>query len=303
VKFAHIINPVNAPANSELGIVQPITLESIRVAINFTENNPEVALYAVCYPEDRVMVPDYIKNLPPLQRSVQDVAKLSGNKKYPLITDVLNAVYEADNADYLIYTNMDIALMPGFYKALAQLIIEGNYDAMLVNRRGISAKYKSAEQLPLMYADMGSPHPGFDCFIFKRDLLPKLQLTNICLGVSFSEVALVHNFIAFAKNLKLIDDMHLTFHIGKEVMPPLAAEYYNHNRKVYEQQIYPVIKHLLVLDKFPYSELPLAKRMLKWMLNPSFRTHQLAELEGKSLLRRLKFRVDSIRFSVMDKLR
>ncbi len=303
MKFAHIINPVQVPEHSELGIAQSITLESIRVARNFTENEPEVVLYAIGYPEDRAMIPEYFTMLPYLHRSVQDVGKFTGNKKYPLLADVLKAVYDADPAEYLIYTNMDIALMPGFYKAIAQVISSGQHDALLVNRRGLSEKYTSPEQLPLMYADMGSPHPGFDCFVFKRELFPQFILANICLGVSFSEVAMVHNFIAFAQNPKLIDDLHLTFHRGKEVMPPLNQEFYQHNRTSYERDIYPAIKHLLVLEKFPYSQLPWPKRMLKWMLNPSFRTHQLVELEGKSLLRRFKFKLDSIRFSILEKLR
>jgi hypothetical protein len=131
--------------------------------------------------------------------------------------------------------------------------------------------------------------------------MPQLVLENICAGVSYSEVALVHNFIAFARNLRLVDDMHLTFHIGTEVMPPLDPEYYNHNRREYETKIYPRIKPLLNIMKFPYASLPFHKRIIKWMLNPSFRTHQVLEMEGKSFWRRLKYRVDAVRFKWLEK--
>lgn len=302
VKLAHVINPVNAPAGSELSVIQPITFEAIRKAHEFCGGKPYVELFTVSFIEDHAIIPSYFKKLPDLQNSVLDVAKFSTIRKYPLMKDVFNALYDGSKADYLIFTNMDITLMPHFYVAVESILQEG-YDALLVNRRGIPGKYNKVEELPLMYAEFGKPHPGFDCFIFKRELLKKLQLENICVGVSFSEVALVHNLIAFAENLKLVDDLHLTFHIGSEVMPPLNPEYYGHNRREYETKIYPHIKPLLNIRKFPYATLPFYKRMLKWILNPSFRTHQVAEMEGKSFMRQLKFKLDGLRFTVLEKLK
>ena len=302
MKLAHIINPVKVPAASELGIAQPITFEAIRVAKEFASGKVEIELYTVCYEEDREIIPAYFNQLPNLLRSVLDVKKFSGSKKYPILTDVLHALYNASNADYLIFTNMDISLMPQFYVAVSEMLEEG-FDALLINRRGISTKYKTFEELPLMYSDFGKPHPGFDCFVFKRGLLDKFILENICVGVSFSEVALVHNLIAYAEKLKLVDDLHLTFHLGSEVMPPLNQEYYLHNRNEYEQKIYPQIKPHLKIRNFPYSELPVHKRILKWMLNPSFRTHQVLEMEGKSLGRRLKYKIDGLRFALLNKIR
>ena len=302
MKFAHVINPVNAPAGSELSVIQPITFEAIRKAYEFCGGKPQVELYSVSYPEDHVVIPDYFSKLPDLQRSVLDIGKFSTKRKYPLMLDVFKAIYHGSEAEYLIFTNMDITLMPHFYTAVAEILEEG-YDALLVNRRGISGKYTKVEELPLMYAEFGSPHPGFDCFVFRRELLSKLILEDICVGVSFSEVALVHNFIAFAQNLKLVDDLHLTFHIGREVMPPLNPEYYGHNRKEYELKIYPRLKPLLDIGRFPYAELPIHKRLIKWALNPSFRTQQVVEMEGKSFWRRMKFKIDAVRFGVFDKLK
>ena len=302
MKFAHVINPVNAPAGSELSVIQPITFESIRKAYEFCEGKLQVELCTVSYPEDHAIIPPYFKKLPDLKRSVLDIAQFSTIRKYPLMVDVFNSLYQNSDADYLIFTNMDITLMPHFYTAVADILRAG-HDALLVNRRGISGKYTKVEELPLMYAEFGKPHPGFDCFIFKRELLSKLMLEDICVGVSFSEVALVHNFIAFAENLKLVDDLHLTFHIGSEVMPPLNPEYYGHNRKEYETKIYPRIKPLLDIGKFPYSYLPLHKRLIKWALNPSFRTQQVIEMEGKSFWRRMKYRLDEMRFGWLDRLK
>lgn len=302
MKLAHIINPVKVPAASDLYFAQPVTFETIRVASQLAQSKVEVELYTVCYPEDAEIIPGYFTTLPPLQRSIQDTGQFNRNKKYPFIADILSSLYNSTQADYLIYTNMDISLMPQFYIAVAEILKEG-YDAVLINRRGISAKYKSIEELPLMYSDYGKPHPGFDCFVFKRELFPKLILENICIGVPFIEVALTHNLIAFAQKLKLVDDLHLTFHIGTEVMPPVDKQYYTHNRNEYEQKIYPRLKPHLDISKFPYAELPIYKRMIKWALNPVFRTHQVAEMEGKSLSRRIKYSIDSWRFGLLQKLK
>ena len=302
MKLAHIINPVKVPATSDLHVAQPVTFETIRLASQLAQNKIDVELYTVCYPEDTEIIPAFFTPLPPLQRSIQDVGQFNRNKKYPFIADILTSLYNATTADYLIYTNMDISLMPQFYIAVGELLKEG-YDALLINRRGISARYKSIEELPLMYSDYGKPHPGFDCFIFKRELFPKLILENICIGVPFIEVALTHNLIAFAQNLKLVDDLHLTFHIGTEVMPPVDEQYYTHNRNEYEQKIYPRLKPHLDISKFPYAELPIYKRIIKWALNPVFRTHQVAEMEGKSLGRRIKYSIDSWRFGLLQKLK
>lgn len=302
MQIAHIVNPFKAPAASEAAMFQPITFESIRVAKEFAQREVAVELYAIGYEEDSDTVPDFVTFLPPLSRSVLDFGKFAHPKKYPLLTDVLNAVYKASNAKYLLFTNMDIALMPQFYLAVNELLKQGA-DALVINRRGISKRYNSVSRLPLMYSDYGKPHPGFDCFVFKRELLGKFIFEKICVGVSFSEVAFMHNLIAFAENLKLIDDLHLTFHIGTEVMPPLNPEYYRHNRSEYEQKIYPQLKPHLHLHKFPYSELPLPKRVLKWILNPSFRTHQVLKYEGIRGWRAFKYRIDEWRFGMMEKLK
>lgn len=302
MKLAHIINPVKVADTSDLYVAQPITFESIRIATEIAKGKVGVELYTVCYSEDRDIIPEFFNRLPDLERSVQDFGKFTRIKKYPLISDVLQAAFAASDADYLIYTNMDISLMPQFYMAVATILKEG-HDAVLINRRGISAKYKSIDELPMMYSEFGKPHPGFDCFVFHRALLGKLILDNVCIGVPFIEVALTHNLIAFANRLKLVDDLHLTFHLGSEVMPPVDEQYYWHNRNTYEQKIYPQLKPHLDISKFPYAGLPIYKRMIKWVLNPVFRTHQVAEMEGKSLGRRMKHTIDGWRFGLLEKLK
>ncbi len=300
--IAHIINPFKAPADSPFVKAQEVTLESMRVAKGFAAGKVEVELIATTFPEDAAVVPADFKGCNQLTDSVLQHGHFSRQRKLPLIREILANALGCSSAPYMVYTNMDIALMPQFYVAVDALLKQG-HDALLINRRGIATDYNGVEDLPLMYSDYGKPHPGFDCFVLKRSLVQQLLLENICIGVPFLEVCLVHNMIAYAEKLKLVDDLHLTFHLGMEVMPPVDEDYYRFNREEYERKIYPKLKPLLEIGKFPYATLPFYKRMMKWALNPVFRTHQVSEMEGKNFLRRMKFKLDGLRFSLMDKIK
>lgn len=298
IKLAHIVNPVNAPVGSELYMVQPVTFESIRRAKEFAGMGIEVELYAVGYEEDRPVIPDLFEKLDDLDRSLLDYSVFTKKKKLPLIGDILRKLYDNTDSEWLIYTNADICLMPQFYSAVAAMIAEG-HDAILITRRRISKQYTAVDQLPMMYSELGGSHPGYDCFVFHRSLLDRFILDHICIGVPFIEVAMLHNFIAFAKNLKHADGLHLTFHIGMEVMPPVDQEYYRYNRGIYENNILPKLRPLLDINKFPYATLPFHRRMARWMLNPCFSTAMVAELEGKGLGRRIKMLLDEIRWRMI----
>jgi hypothetical protein len=134
-----------------------------------------------------------------------------------------------------------------------------------------------------MYADLGKSHPGFDCFVFHKDLLHQFILDEICVGISFLEVGLIHNLLAFAKNPLYVPDAHLTFHIGMDVLVPRKQNpFYWHNRTVYFQKIEPLLKDKFLLAKFPYSKEKRIKRALKHALNPSLFTRNYLHLEIKN---------------------
>ncbi|MBX2909001.1 MAG: hypothetical protein KF706_05180 [Chitinophagales bacterium] len=300
LRVAHILNPVAVNKNSDLYYAQPITFESMRRAKLFVQDKVQVEFLSVQYEEDEKVVPEYFTKLPNLQRSVRDVSGFEKVKKFPLIADILLAAYNNSSAEYIIYTNTDITVVPHFYEAAAALIAEG-YDAVTFSRRRIENKWTSIEDLPLALAEMGKLHPGYDCFILHRSLIPKFILSNICIGTGFVSVALIHNLIAFADKPLITDKLHLTVHLGLEVMPPLEQNVYRFTRSDYEQNILPKIKPLLQLHKFPYSALPWHKRMVKWMLNPNFSTQILVELEGKNFRRKIKGLIDEVRFSMLGK--
>ncbi len=300
IKLTHIINPVKVTESSDLYKSQPITFASMIRAKSYTENLCQINLCTTHFEEDKSIIPEGFLSLSNLTRSVLDVnPKLSG-KKLPLIADIFDKFNEVPDADYYIYTNADIALMPYFYNVVHQYVIQG-YDAIVINRRRISKKYADEDNLELMYADLGKSHPGFDCFVIKKELIRSLVLDHICVGIPFVEVALIHNLFSFAKKPLFLPDTHLTFHIGLDVMPKRNKAFYWHNRLIYFRKIQPILKPHFNLSNFPYATLPLHKRAIKWALNPGLFTRIFIELETKSIVTKVKYLLNEWRWRLLQK--
>lgn len=233
IKIAHITHPVKVGESSDLNIAQPITFESMRIAHEFAKETVDVRLHALQYHDEaRIPLPQVFNRVPDLTRSIGDVKAFKQPRKLALIKDILDALYEADDADYLIYTNVDIALQPYFYQTAADIINQG-YEAFVINRRSISNRFTSIDELPLMYAEIGKIHPGFDCFVIHRDLYKKLDLGRICIGTTKIGVTLITNLICKAKKFRLFENSHLTFHVGvaREWQDDRFKEYVEHNER------------------------------------------------------------------------
>ncbi len=300
VKIAHIINPVKVTESSDLYNAQPITFKSMVEAKKHAALENNINLYTTQFDEDKGITPSDFKILSDLTRSILDLnTKLKG-KKLPFIKDIFEKFNEVDDAEYFIYTNVDIALMPYFYSVVINYISAG-HDAIIINRRRLNKNYSSPNELQIMYADLGKSHPGFDCFIFKKELLSQFVLGNICVGIPFLEATLVHNMVSFAKNPLFVTDKHLTFHIGMEVMPKIYKPYYYHNRVEFFKNIYPKLKPFFTLQKFPYAALPMYKRAIKWMLNPSVFTLNYIDLERKNIFEKTKTVLNEIRWRILQR--
>lgn len=300
MKIAHIINPVKVSENIDLFNAQPIAFESIWIARNFSTYKDNIILCTTQYEEDLSIIPNYFKILSNLEKSVLDIDSVLTGRRLPLIKDIFEKLKQIPEADYYIYTNADISLMPQFYDAVHQYISQG-HDAIVINRRRLTKQYNRVQDLPLMYSDLGKSHPGFDCFIFHNDLLDKLVLGNICIGVPFLEATLIHNLFSFAKKPILIADSHLTFHIGMNVLTSRSNLFYTHNREEFFQNIQPKIKQYFSIKKFPYGSLPPHRRMIKWILNPSLFTINYLDLEGENMLQKTKAYLDEIRWRILQR--
>ncbi len=246
LRLTHIINPVSVTEASDLFVAQPVTFETMRRAKLFAVNEIEVNLITTQYPEDHSIIPEFFSKTKDLERSVLDFGAFEKKRKLPLLQDILQRAVEYDpKADYIVYTNVDIAVQPHFYSFIYQKIQEG-YDAFVINRRTVSENY-TLKTLEEAYADYGEAHPGYDCFVFKLILHEKMELNNVAIGVSKVGITLLANLITFADNLAFFKKEHLTFHIGEDKvwLNKNLNDYYLHNCN----EAYKVYK--LLLNKKP----------------------------------------------------
>ncbi|MFT6923817.1 MAG: hypothetical protein ACJA1C_002837 [Crocinitomicaceae bacterium] len=279
-KIAHIISPFIAPKGSEMSTVQPITFESMRRAKLYAVDQVDVELFSSQFPEDRSIVPEYFTATPDLQRSVLDVGELEGTRKLPLLKDILDALHSHSDADYFVFTNSDIGLMPQFYVAINDMINEGD-DGFIINRRRISDKYNSIEQLDQMYSEVGEMHNGYDCFVFKRELYKKFNLGEVCVGIPHIGNTLAHNLFCWCNDFKLYTNKHLTFHIGMELVKKWGDDtYLKHNYNSFRAVLKTLVPDLKIAN-IPGAGHVFMKRHFKWLMNPTLHYPTLMRLDFK----------------------
>lgn len=233
-RLAHGVNPVAAPAGSPFRRVQEITFNTMTAARSFSEGEVHVDMVTAQYEEDRSVIPDVFRTTPDLDRSVLDAAPFRKKKKLPLLADILERLYHHTTADYLLFTNVDIALQPHFYAAVAR-IADAGHDAFVINRRTLPDTFGSVADIPLMYAHLGEDHKGYDCFVFHRRLYEAFDLGRVCVGTAWVGRALLANLALLAANFTELRSAHLTFHIGDDCSwrNDDFADYLEFNRREY----------------------------------------------------------------------
>jgi len=232
----HIVNPYEAAPRSEEARIQKLTLHTMSIA-RATASLP-VTVSAVTFADETVDVPQGFALTRSLKRSSQDLASFARPRRLPLLFDVLEEGARGASADFIVFTNMDIALLPHFYPAI-QRLLEAGFDGLLVNRRTIYKYGLDPGLLPLMYADMGEPHDGFDCFVFPARLLAQFEKTPVFIGIPEVARALLFNMVALCDRILILRDAHLTFHLGddKAWAAPDLADYHRHNLQAAQQVI------------------------------------------------------------------
>jgi hypothetical protein len=231
--FCHIINPFPCPENSEHGIASAITYESLRIAVEEARKHGiQIEVKAVVLHGDEIAIkpPAELSGL--LERTVQDIRPLHPKRAYPLISDILRIGAESTDCDYLIFTNMDIAVQPDFYRQLNH-IVENRFEPgtpFTIYRRNIPSRFNSIDQLPEMYRENGQVAYGYDCFVFPKSYVAQLDLGNCCIGAAHFDYLL---FIALDAvsgfRVKRINDLSLTFHIGNDIAWSSQINYIEHN--------------------------------------------------------------------------
>ncbi len=266
-------------------------------AKEFAKGQIEVDLLTTQYPEDHAIIPSYFTITEDLDRSVMDVGNFEKTRKLPLIKDILDKAAESSpNAEYIVYTNVDIALLPHFYLFVKSKIEEG-LDAFVINRRTISSEF-DLDSLALAYSAIGAKHPGFDCFVFRRDLLNSFNLGSICIGANWIGRTMFANLITYCDTHVLFKDEHLTFHIGEDGAWLISdfSEFDKHNK----QELYRIMEELTseIQDTERLRGLEEIKRFMDdYGLNP------MADKPAynPSLWTRLKKKVKKVIKSILDK--
>jgi len=292
MRISHIINPVAVDNSSDLFIAQPVTFKSMQVARDYSHDQVSTNIYSAQYAEDRALVPDHLKTTTDLQRSVLDFGNFQKKRKLPLIKDILDRLYASDDSDVMIYSNVDIALMPHFYISVMK-IIESGYDAFVINRRTIPKNFTTPEQLYLMYPQMGEKHPGYDCFVFKRNMYPEFNLGKAVIGANWIGRVLISNLICHAKRFNVFEDLHLTFHIGddRSWKTPENSAFDNHNEKELHRILLDYKNRGLVDGK------PLVKKFLHQIEHPP-----QTQLNQTSKARQIKNTIKNMLIQAIQKI-
>lgn len=216
IVLAHVICPyVSDSRNNE----QQITMESMRRAKRKTIRQARVELYGAVLRDDQSAVPSDFVTLPYLNRTTAtEYPGLLPPRQMPFLDDILSRLYKASpNADYYIYTNVDIGVQVNFYDRIMELIDMG-YDAFSINRRTIDREVNgtniTADTLDIAYQQDGEKHPGHDCFVFKRDI--RISYHDVFLGFPYIGKIMVESLTRHAQNYTIFREEHLTFHLGHD---------------------------------------------------------------------------------------
>lgn len=281
-KIGHIINPYQVSEGSEDDIIQQLTIESLIQAKNNHVHTSEIALISVTHETDKIDFPSCIINANPLTRLVGDVDPTCIEKPLPLLCDIIQRGANALEADYYVYTNIDIIVCPDFYSEISQIIDDG-HDAFVINRRRVGKEYLNLPLNNKMFSELGLLHNGYDCFVFKKDIIPKLDLGMVCIGIPHVGNTLFYNLIQHSKNFKLFTDKFLTYHIGYELVKNWGNKaYLNHNKKEFKRISKSATKEIDI-RLFPGSNRSFFKRHFKWLMNPTINYPIIAVHDIKNL--------------------
>lgn len=275
--FLHIVNPYPCKDNSSAYKEQAHTLHALSVAKKNYQG--EVTQCGVTFPEEIISIPNSLIIHPVLQSSLPQFC--NSEKKLPLLNEILGIAKTYEKCEYVIYSNMDIIPSPSFYSYINHQLEQ--HDALVINRRRIDRSFLGTkiENQYLIFSEAGKEHPGFDCFVFKRGLIDQFELGHVCIGIPHAENTLLHNLIAFSKNLQVISNAHVTFHIGMELHKQWGTKTEERfNFAEYKAQLKKLKPHLR-LSNFPGNSDGFCKRHFRWLMHPSFSYPLMLSLELK----------------------
>jgi hypothetical protein len=236
VRIRHVVPTVGASAPPQLQQVQQITIESIERSVAFTRPEFDVEAFSVHF-HDEVVVSGGLTDCPSLQRSILDLGNFAIPRRLPLLADVLAALDDPSEYDVAVYTNADIAVQPYFYELIGELMASG-YDAISITRRTVHPPFGSTAA-PVLAAQVGTPHPGHDCFVMRSSIVEQLDVGEVALGVRYVGRAFLWALQLAAPRYRTFGDLHGTFHVGDDRAWSDARldDYLEHNTQAVTQVV------------------------------------------------------------------
>lgn len=257
MKIAHIVNILEIQPKHEssyLHIAQPVTLKSMLDAKLQSKNPEDIDLIAVKHKNENIECPEGFRMASDLTRYCHDVfSELPKTRDLPLISDIFHALNQSSEADYFIYTNIDIGLFPDFYDRIYDIIENHAYDFFTVNRevmpKFIENELIDQHNFQQIFNIEGEHHPGTDCFIFKRDLLKKADFGRAFIGLPPIARIIYSTLLEHCregKHMRIMSGDRFTFHIGNDSVRKTndvfnIANYEEAIRCGHENAVFPVI--------------------------------------------------------------
>lgn len=239
MKIAHIINVTEIDESkkvSYLHVAQPLTMKSMVLAKDKATDTVTIELVTVKHKTEEVAISPDFKLATDLEtyawEHIEALRIQATHKPLPRLTDIITSLYEASSAEYFIYTNVDIGLYPDFY-IFVKSTIEKGFDGFCINRRELPKKNEGTlldeSNIDLVFATEGAKHGGIDCFVFKRGIVPYLNLGNVYIGYPPVGLLLMTRIKKLSQKFTWFKDEKLTFHIGSDRAWKSSGESYQNN--------------------------------------------------------------------------
>jgi len=227
MEIAHIINVTeinDSKKASYLHIAQPLTMRSMVIAQKTAKSVIDVDLVAIKHKDEKVSVPSEFEWAPDLDKyaweHIEALKNVIPHKPLPRLKDLILSLYNMSDAEYFIFTNLDIGLYPHFYIRVKE-IIEKGYDAFCINRRDLPKEHDGVlldeSAIEMIFSIEGIQHPGIDCFVFKKEIVPSLNFGNVYIGYPPVGQVLKTQLEINSKNFLWVKDEKITFHIGSDI--------------------------------------------------------------------------------------
>ena len=226
MKIAHIVNVTeidDSKKASYLHIAQPVTLKTMSMAKQKAAGIVDIDLVTIKHQDETVDIPDEFIHAPDIKKYaweyIPSLCNVTPHKPLPRLADILSGLNQTSDAEYFIYTNLDIGLYPDFYIEVRKMI-EMGVDACCINRIDLPKNYRGVtldiNAIDLILTAAGTKHPGIDSFVFKKDIVPALNLGNVYIGFPPVGMVLKTQIEMNSTNFYWVKDQTLTFHLGQD---------------------------------------------------------------------------------------